>query len=150
MLSLPHSFLQILKVSIFSRFQVLESAFLDNPAILDDSKTVALLDSGKSMGYHDRSSVLHHVIERLLNLALAFLVKGARGFVEQEDLRFAYDSPGDCNSLFLSTREPVAFDTTLNLVSSVQLCTAYLSLIALVNQVCHLFPFSLSFRFGVK
>ena len=58
------------EVTILFRCQLGETTRLNNLTILEDSDARTFLYGGQTMGYYNRGSVHHHILEGLLNLAL--------------------------------------------------------------------------------
>ena len=75
-----------LAVDPFLTDQLLVGADLPDPPVLDDDDPIGVPYRGKAVGDDEVRPSLHEPVDRFLHERLAFDVKGARRFVEYEDL----------------------------------------------------------------
>ena len=81
--------------------KVLVHALLDNLALVHDDNAVRIADRGKTMRDHDNRTVLHEIVQGLLDKELRFRIQGGCRFVQKQDPRVLQDRPGDTKPLFL-------------------------------------------------
>jgi len=85
------------------------STLFRHDAFVKDVDDVGLLNSAQSVCHGYRSSAFGGCIEcRLYNL-LRFRIQGGCCFIQEKDLGVAEESTGNCNPLFLSTRQQGGF-----------------------------------------
>ena len=91
------------EVTILLRCQLGEVTCLDNLAILEDSNARTFLYGSQTVGYHNRGSVHHHILEGLLDLALRNFIESACCFIKKQNLGVSNDSSCDGDTLFLAS-----------------------------------------------
>src|SRR3954470_10759033 len=87
--------------------QLIVTATLDDPALLDDDDQVGAQDRRQSVGNGDRRSSLHDALDRRLDEPLGNRVERGRGLVEDEYARVLEQDPRERDPLLLATRQLV-------------------------------------------
>ena len=83
----------------------MRSPFFD-AVLCDDDDLIGVPDGGEPVGDGDRGAVPGEFFQALLDPALALVVQGARGLVEDEDGRILQEYAGDGDALFLPAGKP--------------------------------------------
>ena len=63
------------------------SAPLRNPLVVDDDDLVRVADGGQAVGDGDGGAVLGQLLQALLDVALALVVQGGGGLIQDQDGR---------------------------------------------------------------
>ena len=76
-------------------------------SLLHYDDLVSFSDCAKSVRNNDNSlvSLFDQFVKGLLNLVLTLSIESTGCLIEQKDLRLSNQSPGDCDALFLTTRQ---------------------------------------------
>lgn len=78
-------------------------AVFNDATFFDGDDPVALAHGGKAVGDDDHCSALDDLAHAVLNDTLAFVVEGARGFVEDQDAGIGDQGAGNGDALLLTS-----------------------------------------------
>jgi len=130
-----HTLGKLGELASFLLHQLSELTLFGDLSAFDDCNVSAFLDSGQSVGYDQRSAVLHNFVESVLDLLLTLLIKGTGRLIEQQDSRVSNNGSSDSQALLLSTRQLTSTHSCVNSEALVQLVAANFLLSSLVDRV---------------
>lgn len=121
-------------------------SFFHHFSILNHRQSLAFLYSSQTMGNNDTSSTFHHHIQRFLHLGLTAFIQSTGSLIQNQNFGISHHSPRNSQSLFLASRQFIAFQSTLHVKTSNQL-NVFQILRSIIQNIFHWleYPFFLIF-----